>query len=81
MVPIPPEPYLVARVDQLLREDKERFILFRAKAKEGWSVPLSIVCADLEPLPGTRGMQLGLCCWSGDLDRGSRSRALDLNKA
>ena len=43
-------------VAQLFAEDKERFILFHAKAKEGGGVPPGIACADLAPLPDTGGM-------------------------
>jgi Cu/Zn superoxide dismutase len=41
---------------QLFGEDKERYILFHAKAKEGGGVPPGIACADLAPLPDTGGM-------------------------
>jgi LPXTG-motif cell wall-anchored protein len=41
---------------QLFSEDKERFILFHAKAEEGGGVPPGIACADLAPLPDTGGM-------------------------
>lgn len=41
---------------QLFGEDKERYILFHAKAKEGEGVPPGIACADLAPLPATGGM-------------------------
>jgi LPXTG-motif cell wall-anchored protein len=40
---------------QLFGEDKERFILFHAKAEEGGGVPPGIACADLAPLPDTGG--------------------------
>lgn len=43
-------------VAQLFGTDKERYILFHAKAKEGGGVPPGIACADLAPLPGTGGM-------------------------
>ena len=43
-------------VSQLFGEDKERFILFHAKAEEGGGVPPGIACADLAPLPATGGM-------------------------
>lgn len=42
---------------QLFDNDKERFILLHAKAKEGGGVPPGISCADLAPLPDTGGMQ------------------------
>ncbi len=41
---------------QLFGEDKERFILFHAKAEEGGGVPPGIACADLAPLADTGGM-------------------------
>ncbi len=44
-------------VDQLFGEDKERFILLHAKAKEGGGVPPGIACADLAPLAATGGIQ------------------------
>jgi hypothetical protein len=44
-------------VAQLFGEDKERFILLHAKAKEGGGVPPGIACADLAPLPDTGGMR------------------------
>jgi Cu/Zn superoxide dismutase len=43
---------------QLFGEDKERFILFHAKAEEGGGVPPGIACAGLAPLPSTGGMEL-----------------------
>jgi LPXTG-motif cell wall-anchored protein len=43
---------------QLFAKDKERFILFHAKAEEGGGVPPGIACADLAPLPSTGGMEL-----------------------
>ena len=44
-------------VAQLFGEDKERFILFHAKAEEGGGVPPGIACADLPPLPDTGGIR------------------------
>jgi LPXTG-motif cell wall-anchored protein len=44
-------------VPQLFGEDKERFILFHAKAKKGGGVPPGIACADLAPLPDTGGVR------------------------
>jgi LPXTG-motif cell wall-anchored protein len=42
---------------QLFGEDKERFILLHAEAKEGEGVPPGIACADLAPLPDTGGIR------------------------
>jgi Cu/Zn superoxide dismutase len=42
---------------QLFKKDKERFILFHAKAKEGGGVPPGIACGDLAPLPETGGVR------------------------
>lgn len=43
---------------QLFDKDKERFILFHAKAEKGGGVPPGIACADLAPLPDTGGIQI-----------------------
>jgi hypothetical protein len=42
---------------QLFGEDKERFILLHAEAKEGEGVPPGIACADLAPLAETGGIR------------------------
>ena len=44
-------------LDDLLAEDKERFILLHAKTKEGEGVPPGISCADLAPLASTGGLR------------------------
>jgi hypothetical protein len=44
-------------VAQLFGEDKERFILLHAEAKEGEGVPPGIACADLAPLADTGGIR------------------------
>ena len=44
-------------VAELFGEDKERFILLHAEAKEGEGVPPGIACADLAPLPDTGGIR------------------------
>jgi hypothetical protein len=44
-------------VAQLFGEDKERYILLHAEAKEGEGVPPGIACADLAPLADTGGIR------------------------
>ena len=44
-------------VAQLFGEDKERFVLLHAEAKEGEGVPPGIACADLAPLADTGGVR------------------------
>ena len=44
-------------VSQLFGEDKERFVLLHAEAKEGEGVPPGIACADLAPLADTGGVR------------------------
>src|SRR5918994_3477463 len=44
-------------VSQLFREDRERFVLLHAEAKEGEGVPPGIACADLDPLADTGGIR------------------------
>ncbi len=56
-----------ATVAQLFGEDKERFILFHAKAEEGGGVPPGIACADLAPLPDTGGMPLAAALLAGGI--------------
>jgi Cu/Zn superoxide dismutase len=42
-------------LDDLLKKDKERFILLHAETKEGEGVPPGISCVDLAPLAATGG--------------------------
>ena len=52
-------------VDELFGEDKERYILFHAKAEEGGGVPPGIACADLAPLPDTGGTSPAAVLFAG----------------
>jgi hypothetical protein len=54
-------------VAQLFGEDKERFILFHAKAEEGEGVPPGIACANLAPLPSTGGTRPAAVLLAGAL--------------
>jgi hypothetical protein len=54
-------------VAQLFAQDKERFILFHAKAEEGGGVPPGIACADFAPLPDTGGMPLAAALLAGGI--------------
>ena len=56
-----------ATVAQLFAQDKERFILFHAKAEEGGGVPPGIACADFAPLPNTGGMPLAAALLAGGI--------------
>jgi Cu/Zn superoxide dismutase len=52
-------------VAELFGEDKERFILLHAEAKEGEGVPPGIACADLNPLADTGGIRLATLLLTG----------------